>query len=225
MVIPTPPVRSIAVRWLVALLVACPVRAASDTAPVAVSVVELTGIERDDAAAEKAAEAGDVRAALRYYAYFGHEQEAFAKSTVEYRRARHDLRAAVTEELGRPAWRRAASSLGGPRGRDENRSARREGDVVYVRHAQARHETPYVRTDGVWKVSVRDVLLLAVRARLGEDVEYEEADLHALAGKMAAVLSERAERLRSVAGSVRSGTIASTEQLEQAIKSVRGGGS
>lgn len=223
---PPSPVRSIELAWLVVLLFVSPARAGAVDASGPVSPGDLTAIERDDAAAEKAAEAGDVRTALKYFDYFGHEQEAFAKATVEYRRARHTLRTAVTDKFGRPAWRRAAASLGSSRrGRDRRRSARREGDVVYVRDGGARHETPYVRDDGVWKVSVREVLLLAVRARIGKDVEYEEADLHVLAGKMAGVLGGRAERLRSIAESVRSGRIGATEQLEQAIKSVRGGGS
>ena len=49
---------------------------------------------------------------------------------------------------------------------------RREGAVLYVRNAGAQHEVPYVKVNGVWKVSVRDVLLVALKSRFGDDVHF-----------------------------------------------------
>ena len=195
--------------------------------PAAGSPADLRAIDGDDAAAEKAAAAGDVEKALKYFDYFGHEQERFARATVEYRRARHALGEVVTDVLGEDTWRRTAASLGVARHgrRDREPAVRREGRVVFVKHRGARHETPYVLSDGVWKVSVRDVLLLAVRARLGPEAEVEEADLHVLAGKMGDVLHDRSKRIRSVADGVRSGKIRSNRELEEAIESVREGAS
>jgi hypothetical protein len=192
----------------------------------AVSQDELRSIDRDDAAAEKAAASGDVEAALKYFEYFGHEQERFARATVEYRRARHALAEVVTDKLGEDTWRRTAASLGVARHgrRDREPAVRREGRVVYVKHGGARHETPYVLSDGAWKVSVRDVLLLALRARFGVGLTYEEADLHVLAGKMGDVLERRSKRIRTVADSVRTGKIRSRAELEAAVESIKEGG-
>src|SRR5947208_2384576 len=73
---------------------------------------QLAAIDRDDAAAEGALAKGDVEATLRYFDYFGHEQEDFARATLEYRLARQKLGEAVRESLGRRAWGRAARALG-----------------------------------------------------------------------------------------------------------------
>ena len=54
-----------------------------------------------------------------------------------------------------------------PRGEDnEPRSLRREGNILYAKVPGGANEVPYVKVDGVWKVSVRDVLITALRAQL-----------------------------------------------------------
>src|SRR5687768_15349420 len=53
---------------------------------------ELKALDRDEAAAEAAADTGDVREALRYFDYFGHEHEAFATAVLKYGRAQRRLR-------------------------------------------------------------------------------------------------------------------------------------
>ena len=184
---------------------------------------DLEDIDRDDAAAEAAADRGDLPAALRYMDFFGHEQEAFASAVLEYGRDQRKLRKAVLDSLGERAWRHAAAALGVPhhRGRGEGRSVRREGDVVYVRNAGAEFETPYVKVNGVWKVSVRDVLLTAIRARFGEREKVEEADLHVLAGKMATVIRRRSKGLSELAESVRAGRIRTDAALREAAQALR----
>jgi hypothetical protein len=187
---------------------------------------DLKALARDDAAAEAAVAAGDVRGALRYFDYFGHEQEDFARASVEYRIARQKLREAVRGAFGRRAWARAAAALGVPpmrRGGDGERpSLRRQGNILYLKQPGGENEVPYVNADGVWKVSVRDVLLAALRARFGPAVEYEEADLFVLAGKMARVLRGRAEQISSLAEDVREKRVATREQLHDAIDRIRG---
>ena len=183
------------------------------------TAAEMEALNRDDAAAEAAADKGDLEAALRYVDYFGHEQEDFASAMLEYGRSQRSLRRAVEKKFGEDEWAQAAAALGVPRhqrGRDK-RSVRREGDVVYVKNFGAAHEAPYVNVDGVWKVSVRDVLLTALRARFGRDMKVEEADLHVLAGKMAKVIRTRAEGLSGLADSVESGGIQSAGALRAAI--------
>ena len=184
---------------------------------------EISALDRDDAAAEAAADRGDFSVALRYMDYFGHEQEDFALAVLEYGRDQRALRRAVTDKLGQRAWRQTAAALGVPRHDREGRKVRREGGVVFVRNEGARHDVPYVRVRGVWKVSVRDVLLNAIKASLGDDAKVEEADLHVLAGKMGDVLRDRGKRLESITDSVRSGKIRSTAELEAAVESVREG--
>ena len=204
---------------LVLLSCALAARASAPTAD------ELRSLDRDDAAAEAAVVRGDVDGALKHFDYSGHEQEEFARATLEYRLARQKLRDAVRERFGRRAWARAAAALGVPRHwRGEGaapRTVRRDGNVVYVRTGNANNEVPYVRVDGVWKVSVRDVLATAVKARFGPAVEYEEADLYVLAGKMGRVLRARAGRLSSLADDVRAKRVRSTDELQAAIKDIR----
>lgn len=199
------------------------VRAAPTPAPAADDLATLT---RDDTAAEAAILAGDVDAALRYFDYSGHEQEAFARASVEYRRARVALRRAVRQTFGGPAWAQAAADLGVDDDEPDpaRRSVRRQGDVLYAKMRGARHEVPYVKSDGLWKVSVRDVLLTAVRARFGADVAYEEADLYVLAGKMAKVMQGRAADFSALAGDVRGGRVRSRRELRDAVRRIRGAG-
>ena len=192
---------------------------AADPAP---SRDELKALDRDEAAAEAAADAGDVREALRYFDYFGHEHEAFAAAVLEYGRAQRRLRRAVVGAFGDEAWADAARALGVPRRRGgEGRSVRRDGAVLYVKNPGATHEVPYVRVDGVWKLSLRDVLLTAVRARFGADVAVEESDLHVLAGKMAKVVQARAKSLSDLAESVRARRVRSGEELRKAVEALR----
>lgn len=186
---------------------------------------ELAEIDRDDAAGEAAADAGDFTRALRYMDFFGHEQEDFATAVLEYGRDQRTLRRAVLDKLGERAWRHAAAALGVPRrrGRGTGRTARREGDIVFLRNEGAEHDVPYVKVGGVWKVSVRDVLLGAVKASLGEDAKFEEADLHVLAGKMAKVIRQRGKGMSDLAERVRSGRIASDAELREAAGTLRRG--
>lgn len=191
---------------------------------------ERADLDRDEAAAEAAGARGDLAGALRYMDYFGHEQEDFAAAMLEYDRSQGDLRRAVIDKLGQRAWRRTAAALGIPRhrrrGRDGDdaegdRTLRREGRIVYIRNAGARHDIPYVNVDGVWKVSVRDVLLTALKARFGPGVKFEEADLHVLAGKMAKVVRRRGKRLADLAASVRAGRVATPDALREAAAALR----
>jgi len=188
--------------------------------------IDLSALGRDDDAAEAALASGDVSAALRYFDYDGHEQEDFARATLEYRRARQALGDVVRDTFGRATWSKAAVLLGVPRHRrggagEPDRVARRDGSVVYVKNLGANNEVPYVNVDGVWKVSVRDVLLTALRARFGKSVEYEEADLHVLAGKMARVLRGRAKQLSSMADDVKAKRFRSADDLLDAVDRVR----
>ena len=80
---------------------------------------------------------------------------------------------------------------------------------------------PYVKVGGVWKISVRDVLLNAVRARLGKDVKFEEADLHVLAGKMAKVVRQRGKGMSDLADAVSAGRIATDSALRDAVEALR----
>ena len=190
------------------------------------AAVDLKALDRDDAAAEAALGAGDLESALKYFDYFGHEQEDFARATLEYRVARQKLAEDVRKAMGRRAWGRAARLLGVPRhwrGGDAERSVRREGKVVYLKNPGAGNEVPYVNVGGVWKVSVRDVLITALRARFGTSVAFEEADLFVLAGKSGRVLRERAARLSSLAEDVRTKRVATVEQLDAAIDQVKRG--
>jgi len=208
----------------VVLVSALPGRAASPPAP-ETARVDLQSLDRDDAAAEAALESGDVDAALKYFDYFGHEQEDFCRATLEYRLARRKLEDAVRASLGNRTWGRTARALGVPRhwrGRgDGERSTRRDGNVVYVKNPGAGNEVPYVYLDGRWKVSVRDVLATALRARFGASVEFEEADLYVLAGKTAKVLRGRAGRLSELAEDVRAKRVATDEQLADAVDRIR----
>ena len=213
-------------RWallsLIPVLLASP-GAGPSPAPAGPSA-DLRAIDRDNAAAEAALAAGELDAALRYFQYVGHEQEDFARASLEHRIAREKFGAAVREAFGRREWSRAARALGVPRRRGRNppqRSLRRDGDVLYVKTANAAAEVPYVHADGVWKLSVRDVLLAGVRARLGPDVEYEEADLFNLAGKMGRVLRARAAQLTSLADDVRAGHVKSSDELHAAVTRIR----
>jgi hypothetical protein len=205
---------------LVLLTLALPVRG---DAPVPAD--DLKALDRDDAAADAAVASGDVPGALRYFDYFGHEQEDFARASVEYRVARQKLREAVRGAFGRREWMRAASALGVPplpRGEDGAQpSLRRDGNVLYVKVPGGANEVPYVKVDGVWKVSVRDVLITALRARFGPAVEYEEADLFVLAGKMGRVLRGRARQLSALAEDVRAKRVASPEELREAVDRIR----
>ena len=211
---------------LIVTLIAGPLRAASAPAPAPAELDDVRALDRDDAAAEAALAAGDVEKALRYFHYSGHEQEAFARATVEYRRARLGLRRSIRAAFGAPAWEQAAADLGEdkdePRGRE--RELRREGDVLYSRSRGARHEVPYVNADGVWKVSVRDVLLTAVRARFGAGLEYEEADLYVLAGKMAKVLDARSGQFSQLADDVGAGRVTGRRELRARVRQIRRGG-
>ena len=191
----------------------------------AFSEQDLKALDRDDAAAEAAADAGDVSKALRYYDFFGHEQEDFARATLEYGRSQRLLRTAVINRFGRRTWRRAAAALGIRRhDRDRTlRTVRREGGVVYVKNAGAEHDTPYVKVNGLWKVSVRDVLLTAVRAKLGKNIKFEEADLHTLAGKTAKVITIRSEGVTKLAKDVDAGRVATPEALREAIGKLKRG--
>lgn len=189
------------------------------------SAAELKALDRDDAAAEQALKAGDIAAALRYFDYFGHEQEDFARATLEYRLARQKLGAKVREAFGRGAWARAAVMLGVPRRprdvRGPERAVRREGNVLYVKQAGGGNEVPYVHVKGVWKVSVRDVLIAAVKARFGPAVDYEEADLYVLAGKMARVLRGRAGELSVLADDVSAKRVKTADELHAAVRRIR----
>ena len=77
----------------------------------AVSAAELQALRRDDTAAEKALAAGDLAGALRYFDYFGHEQEDFARATLEYRLAREKLAAAVRQRAFDTEARLVAAAL------------------------------------------------------------------------------------------------------------------
>jgi hypothetical protein len=215
-----PPLRPVAALILALLAGAPPARADSPPA-------DLKALDRDDAAAEAALASGDLAAALNYFDYFGHEQEDFCRATLEYRLARQELGNAVRQALGRRAWGRAARVLAVPRhnrGRGPaDRTVRREGSVVYLRNAGAANEVPYVNVNGVWKVSTREVLATALRARFGKDVEYEEADLYVLAGKMAHVLRGRARQLSELTADVREKRITTAEQLNAAVEKIRRG--
>ena len=187
---------------------------------------DLRALERDDAAAEEALAKGDLGGALRFFDYFGHEQEDFARATLEHRLARQELRDAVRQAFGRRAWARAAAALGVPRHHRRGPGApppavRRAGAVLYVKHPGSTNEVPYVRTGGVWKVSVRDVLATAVEARFGKRVDYEEADLFVLAGKMAKVLRSRGEQLTKLAEDVKAGRVKSADGLHAAVEKIR----
>jgi len=187
--------------------------------------IDLQSLDRDDAAAEAALEAGDLAAALKYFDYFGHEQEDFCRATLEYRLARRKLEEAVRTSLGNRAWGRTARALGVPRHRrgrgDEGRVARRDDNVVYVKNPGAGNEVPYVYDDGRWKVSARNVLVTALRARFGSAVEFEEADLFVLAGKTAKVLRARAGRIAALAEDVRLKRVATADQLDEAVWQIR----
>jgi len=189
------------------------------------SKTDLADLDRDDAAAEAAADRGDFPAALRYMDFFGHEQEEFATAMLEYGRDQRKLRKAVVDSLGERAWLHAADALGVPhhKPRGEGRSARREGEVLYVRNGGAEFESPYVKVGGVWKVSVRDVLLTAIRARFGQKEKVEEADLHVLAGKMAKVIRGRSKGLSDLAEAVRTGRIRTDAALREATENLRRG--
>lgn len=189
------------------------------------SKMELADLDRDDAAAEAAADRGDFPAALRYMDFFGHEQEEFATAMLEYGRDQRKLRKAVVDALGERAWLHAADALGVPhhKPRGEGRSARREGDVLYVRNGGAEFESPYVKVGGVWKVSVRDVLLTAIHARFGPKEKVEEADLHVLAGKMAKVIRGRSKGLSDLTEAVRTGQIRTDAALREATENLRRG--
>ena len=189
------------------------------------SKTDLADLDRDDAAAEAAADRGDFPAALRFMDFFGHEQEEFATAMLEYGRDQRKLRKAVVDALGERAWLHAADALGVPhhKPRGEGRSARREGDVLYVRNGGAEFESPYVKVGGVWKVSVRDVLLTAIRARFGQKEKVEEADLHVLAGKMAKVIRGRSKGLSDLAEAVRTGRIRTDAALREATENLRRG--
>jgi hypothetical protein len=204
-------------RLVLLLAVTAPARAGEDA--------DLQSLDRDDAAAEAALARGDVQGALKYFDYFGHEQEDFARATLEHRLARQKLRDAVREAFGRRAWARAAAALGvGHHWRGDDaaaRTVRRDGDVLYVKLAGGDHEIPYVKVDGVWKLSIRDVLATAVKARFGRAVEYEEADLYVLAGKMARVLRERAGQLAALADDVKSKRVKNTDELHAAVERIR----
>jgi hypothetical protein len=184
---------------------------------------DLDDLDRDDAAAEAAADRGDFSAALRYMDFFGHEQEEFATAMLEFGRDQRKLRKAVVDSIGDRAWRHAAAALGVPhhRPRGEERSVRREGEVVYVRNGGAEFESPYVKVGGVWKVSVRDILLTAIRARFGPKEKVEEADLHVLAGKMAKVIRGRSKGLSDLAEAVRTGRIRTDAALREAAENLR----
>jgi hypothetical protein len=208
------------------ILLAPATTARADATPAAGSAgVDLRALDRDDAAAEAALESGDVATALQYFDYFGHEQEDFCRATLEYRLARQKLEGVIRSSLGSRAWGRTARVLGIPRhgrGREAaDRSARREGDVVYVRNPGAGNEVPYVYADGRWKVSVRDVLAVALRARFGPSVKFEEADLYVLAGKTAKVLRDRAGRLSALAEDVRSKRVTTADELDAAVWRIR----
>jgi hypothetical protein len=207
---------------LLSLLTLAAAAPAPSTAPESPSLEERKALDRDDAAAEAAADRGDVQAALRYMDFFGHEQEEFASAMVEYGRQQRALRRAVTDKFGEQSWQEAASALGVPRhGRKDQRSFRREGDVVYVRNKGSQHDVPYVKVNGVWKVSVRDVLLTGVKARLGKDVKIEEADLHVLAGKLAKVVRQRGKGMAGLAESVRAGRIRTAAALRDAVEALK----
>ena len=60
----------------------------------------MEALDRDDAAAESAADAGDMEAARHYVDYFGHEQEDFASAMLEYGRSQRSLRRAVENKFG-----------------------------------------------------------------------------------------------------------------------------
>ena len=187
---------------------------------------EMEALDRDEAAAEAAMDAGDLQQALRYVDYFGHEQQAFATAMLEYGRSQRTLRRAVEKKFGAETWTQAAKALGVPHhDRDkEKRTVRREGGVVYVKNLGAEHEAPYVNVKGVWKVSVRDILLTALRARFGPGFKTEEADLHVLAGKMAKVIQKRSDGVAQLADSVESGGITSAAALQAAIDGLRNPG-
>src|SRR5678815_2358770 len=68
------------------------------------TATEMEALDRDDAAAETAADAGDMPAALRYVDYFGHEQEDFATAMLEYGRSQRALRRAVETKFGGDTW-------------------------------------------------------------------------------------------------------------------------
>ena len=79
-----------------------------------------------------------------------------------------------------------------------------------MKNSGAAHEVPYVLVDGVWKVSVREVLVIALRARFGKSLSFEEADLYVLAGKTAGVLRGHAAQLSALTKDVRAESVTVT---------------
>jgi hypothetical protein len=98
------------------------------------------------------------------------------------------------------------------------RSARLEGGVLYVRNRRARSEVPYVKADGVWKLSIGGIVRLTLKASLGDEQPVDEATLHAAAGKMAAVVRERNEHLSRIAAGVRAGRLTTPAAATEAAR-------
>lgn len=179
---------------------------------------ELAELDRHNAAAEKAAEAEDWDEALKYIDYSGHEQEALARATIEYGAAQAKLRTAAVERFGADAWKTAAGALNipeRPRPEKSKRAVRKEEGILYVKNKGAKTEVPYVKVDGIWKLSIRDVVFLAIKGVLG-DREVEESTLFLIAGKTAKKQQERNEKLLALARDVEAGTYESAEAFQQA---------
>ena len=189
---------------------------------------QLAALDRDSAAAEAAAAKGDIDTARRYVDLSGHEQEALARAMLEYGAAQASLRKAVIKRFGDTAWREAARTLRMPERSVASRSKRRvrlaEG-VLYVKQQGVSTETPYVNVEGVWKLSVRDVVYQAIKGALKDrpPEEIEEATLFGVAGKIAKVLQGRAQTLTGLADAVASGKFESVEQFNDAVANVEGG--
>lgn len=181
------------------------------------TAAQLKALDRDIAAADAAAAKRDLDAALAYVDYTGHEQEALARAMLQYGARQAELKAAVTKHLGKKAWPQAAKALGlpdRPRPARSKRTARVIEGVLFVRSTEAGTEVPYVKIDGVWKLSIREVVYLALR-KAGVTTDVEEAVLFTVAGKTAKLLEKRNQHLHDLAEGVKAGELKTVDDLKR----------